>query len=156
MGSSLTSSIMPTVFALSGASDLPSSSKDAPIAPNLRTNRVVPPAPGKRPTRISKPDFCFDYLRQRCGAWTLGVPDRSHCRPRQNGRHRFTALFCFEIHAASSILRNTPCICIMPSNTPLAGLSPAAAFICARTLGPFLRRNLFPAGDDDPFDGLIS
>ena len=33
--------------------------RGGPIAPNLRTNRVVPPAPGKRPTRISKPDFCL-------------------------------------------------------------------------------------------------
>ena len=49
-----TSSIRPAALAAAGASILPSSRRGAAaIRPSMRTRRVVPPAPGKMPMRIS-------------------------------------------------------------------------------------------------------
>ena len=59
--SSVSSSITPANFIFEGGSILPSNKNGAAfIAPSFLTKRVVPPAPGKIPTKISgKPIFDF-------------------------------------------------------------------------------------------------
>ena len=66
IGSSLTSSIIPAVWAFPGVTVFPSKRYvEAAIAPSFLTNRVVPPAPGKRPTRISgNPIFAFELFAE--------------------------------------------------------------------------------------------
>ena len=59
--SSVSSSTIPADFIFEGESILPSNKNGAAfMAPNFLTKRVVPPAPGKIPTKISgKPIFDF-------------------------------------------------------------------------------------------------
>mmetsp|Transcript_18489 Transcript_18489/g.30183 ORF Transcript_18489/g.30183 Transcript_18489/m.30183 type:complete len:231 (+) Transcript_18489:3070-3762(+) len=124
----------PARLAASGALSLPSSRKgEAPIAPSIRVRRVVPPAPGKMPTRISgRPRRALGLLatKVRCVA-------RGSSRPMPTavpGMAEAIGLPPFWVLGsmpASSILRSRPCIFMVPSKRPLAASSPALSFILA-------------------------
>ena len=133
-GSSTTSSITPAALDLSGDSILPSSnSDDAPSRPSLRTRRVVPPAPGKMPTMISgRPILALGLLaaKMRCVARGSSNPMPAAV-PGRAAAMGLPPLLVLASMPARSILRSRPCICIVPSNRPLAGSSPALSFILA-------------------------
>jgi len=105
------------------------------MAPNLRTNRVVPPAPGKMPTMISgRPIFALGLLaaKMRCVANGISKPI-PRAVPGSTETIGLPPLLVFASIPARSILRRMWCICMTPSNMPCAGLSPDALRRSAKT-----------------------
>ena len=129
-----TSSITPAALAFTGSFSLPSSNKgEAAIAPNLRTNRVVPPAPGKIPTRISgRPILALGLsaakIRWQASGISNPIPSAVPGRAAAIGLPPFSVLGSVP---ARSIRRKMACIPITPSNSPRAGSSPASSRILA-------------------------
>ena len=137
MGVALTSSISPADFALIGSKVFPSSrNSDAPNIPNFRTNLVVPPAPGKIPTLISgKPIFALSLFAAKIRWVQSGISKPiPRAVPGRTVTIGLPPLLVLGSIPARSILRIIECICIKPSNKPLAGLSPFNFFKSAKTL----------------------
>ena len=106
------------------------------MAPSLRTSRVVPPPPGKMPTRISgRPILALGSSRTKMRWQQSGIS--SPIPTAVPGRAAATGLpprLVLGSMPASSILRMMACIPITPSKRPRAGSSPAPSRIPASTL----------------------
>ncbi len=113
---------------MAGASIFPSSRKGAAaMAPSLRVRRVVPPAPGKMPIRISgRPMRAFGLsaakMRWQASGSSSPMPAAVPGSAAAMGLPPFSVLGSIP---ARSILRNRPCSRITPSKSPRAGSSPA-------------------------------
>ena len=80
-----------------------------------------------------------------------------HCRPRQNGRHRFTALFGFEIHAGQFDFAQHAMHLHNALKYAFGRIVACGGFhLCENIKVHSTGEIFFPAGDDDPFDGLIA
>ncbi len=151
-----TSSTTPAAFAAAGASILPSRRRGADgIGPIMRTRRVVPPAPGKMPMRISgRPILArgVSAMKRRWQASAISVPMPAE-RP---GRAQATGLPPFRVFGsmpARSIFRSRRCMAMMPSKRPRAGSVPARSFMVARRFEVHAAGEVgLGGGDDDALD----
>ena len=126
--------MMPSDLAFSGAFMRPSRIwEDALTKPILNSKRTVPPPPGKIPTSVSgKPTLAFGFDVQKI-RWVANGNSKPipAAVPGRADAIGLPPLLVFLSMPARSILRSNPCIRIVPSNRPLAGSSPASAFILA-------------------------
>ena len=155
-----TSSIRPAALAAAGASILPSRSRGAAaIGPIIRTRRVVPPAPGKMPIRISgRPIFApsgVSAMKRRWQASAISVPMPAE-RP---GRAQATGLPPFRVFGsmpARSIFRSSRCMAMMPSKRPRAGVVAGALLHAGEEVEVHAAGEVgLGAGDDDALDGGV-
>ncbi len=136
-GSSTTSSIRPADFALRGSESLPSRRKgEAAMAPILRASRVVPPMPGKMPTRISgRPILALGSSAQKMRWQASGISSpMPSAVPGRAAAMGLPPLLVFASMPARSIFRRMAWERMRPSKRPRAGSSPASSFILAMTL----------------------
>ena len=132
-----TSSIRPAALAAAGASILPSSRRGAAaMTPSMRTRRVVPPAPGKMPMRISgRPTRALGVsaMKRRWQARPISVPMPAE-RPGAAQAMGLPPFSVFGSMPARSIFRSSRWIAMMPSKRPRAGSAPACFFMSASRL----------------------
>ena len=108
---------------------------EAAIAPSFLTNRVVPPAPGNKPTRISgNPIFAFELFAENILWVDKGISKPiPKAVPGSTETIGFPPFFVLISMPASSIFLKTECIFIRPLKTPSAGFSPTLSLSWART-----------------------